>query len=100
VEGSNGNNGYLARSASGDIYAGANGNVYKRDDGQWYQNRNGSWNAVEKADLSAQRQQAAARDLGNRNSAVSEQWRTRAESSGRAGGFEQRPHFQGGTRRR
>jgi hypothetical protein len=95
LAGANGKEGYLAKSASGDVYAGANGNVYKRDNGQWYQNQNGSWDAINKSDLSAQRQQAAARDLGNRN-AQSERWR--ANSAGRGQGIEQRPRFQGRRR--
>lgn len=98
-QGANGNQGYLGKSASGDVYAGANGNVYKRDDGQWYQNQNGSWNAMDKdkSDLSAQKQQAASRDLGNRNSQMSQ----RSLGSGtatRPQGFEQRPQFQGRRR--
>jgi hypothetical protein len=38
----------VARSASGDIYAGRDGNVYKREGGGWqqYNNGNGSWNSV------------------------------------------------------
>jgi hypothetical protein len=95
-EGANGNTGYLGKNASGDVYAGANGNVYKRDNGQWYQNQNGSWDAINKGDLSAQRQQATARDLGNRNSQVSERWR--ANSAGGGQGVEQRPRFQGRRR--
>ncbi len=95
-EGARGNEGYVARSGSGDVYAGANGNVYKRDNGQWYQNQNGSWNAMEKGDLGAQRQQATARDLGNRNSQMSEQWR--AGTGNRGQGVEQRPRFQGRRR--
>jgi len=98
-EGANGKDGYLAKSGSGDVYAGANGNVYKRDNGQWYQNQDGSWNAVNKSELGAQQQQAAARDRGNSNSKMSEKQMTNA--GGRAGsrGFEQRPKFQGGRRR-
>jgi hypothetical protein len=95
-EGVNGNAGYLGKNASGDVYAGGNGNVYKRDNGQWYQNQNGSWDAINKGDLSAQRQQATARDLGNRNSQMSERWR--ANSAGRGQGVEQRPRFQGRRR--
>lgn len=98
VEGAGGKSGYVAKSGSGDLYAGANGNVYKRDNGQWYQNQNGSWNAMDRSQLEAQRQQAKARDLGTRNSQVSERWR---QSGGaRPQGFEQRPRPQGGGRRR
>src|SRR6185436_18889912 len=39
----------VARSASGDIYAGRDGNVYKREGGGWsqYNNGNGNWNSVQ-----------------------------------------------------
>src|SRR6185503_3103141 len=94
-EGAGGNTGYLAKSGSGDVYAGANGNVYKRDNGQWYQNQNGSWNQVEKGDLSSQNQQAAARDRGNLNSKASERWGSAGGVGTRSQGFEQRPTFQG-----
>lgn len=98
VEGANGRDAYLAKSGSGDVYAGANGNVYKRDGGQWYQRQDGSWNAVNQGDLNTQRQQAAARDSGNRNTQMSDRWRS--GSAGRAQGLEQRPHLQGGGGRR
>ncbi|MDX2154281.1 MAG: hypothetical protein SFV54_26305 [Bryobacteraceae bacterium] len=98
VEGANGRDAYVAKSGSGDIYAGANGNVYKRDDGQWYQRQDGSWSSVNKGDLNTQRQQAAARDWGNRNTQMSERWRS--GSAGRGQGVEQRPNFQGGGGRR
>jgi hypothetical protein len=93
-DGANGKEGYAAKTRSGDIYAGANGNVYKRDNGQWYQNQNGSWNAMDKADVTAQRQQSAARDLGNRNSQMSERWKNRPSG----GGFESRPRPSGPRR--
>ena len=97
-EGARGNEGYLAKSGSGDVYAGANGNVYKRDNGQWYQNQNGSWNSMDKSDLSAQRQQAQARDLGNRNSQMSERWQANGGLANRGAGVEHRPQFQGRRR--
>ena len=98
VQGAGGNSGYLAKSGSGDLYAGANGNVYKRDNGQWYQNQNGSWNAMNKSDVSAQHQQAAARDRGALNAQMSE--RRQAMGGGLRGqGVEQRPRLQGGRRR-
>lgn len=94
--GAGGNNGYLAKSGSGDIYAGANGSVYKRDNGQWYQNQNGSWNSMDKGTLDAQRQQAAARDRGAHNAEMSERWRSRGGGGATANrGFEQRPQIQG-----
>jgi len=98
VEGAGGNSGYLAKSGSGDLYAGANGNVYKRDNGQWYQNQNGSWDAMDKNDLNAQRQQAAARDAGSRKSQLSENARANGGGGFRGQGVEQRPRFQGRRR--
>ena len=97
-EGANGKEGYLAKSGSGDVYAGANGNVYKRDNGQWYQNQDGSWNAVNKSELGTQQQQAAARDRGNWNSKLSERRGANAGAGSRGQGFEQRPKFQGRRR--
>jgi hypothetical protein len=85
----------VARTGSGDIYAGANGNVYKRDNGQWYQNQNGSWNAIDKTAANAQRQQAAARDRGAWNTQMSAAGRANAGGGMRAQGFEQRPRPQG-----
>ena len=40
--------GFIARSAAGDVYAGRDGNVYKRDQsGSWYKNSgSGSWDSV------------------------------------------------------
>jgi hypothetical protein len=93
-----GKSGYAAKTGSGDVYAGANGNVYKRDDGQWYKNQDGSWNAVDKNDASAQRQQAAARDRGTRNSQLSERARTNSGTLSAGRGFEQRPRPQGRRR--
>jgi hypothetical protein len=99
-ESANGNSGHLAKSGSGDIYAGANGNVYKRDDGQWYKNQNGSWNAMDKSNLDAQRQQAAAREHGNRTAQMSGRQRPNMNSGSRPQGMGQRPTFQGGGGRR
>jgi hypothetical protein len=98
VDSANGRDGYIAKSASGDIYAGTNGNVYKRDNGQWYQHENGSWNAMDRNNLEAQRQQAAAREMGNRNSQLAERRRSGSGGAARAQGIEQRPRFQGRRR--
>lgn len=95
VEGPGGNSGYLARSGSGDVYAGANGNVYKREEGQWYRNQDGSWNAVDRSTADAQRQQAAAREHGSRNAQASERWRNSATSAPQPRGGGSRPQFQG-----
>ena len=95
TSGAYGNNAAAGQTANGNKYAAANGNVYKRDNGQWYQNQNGSWNTVDKNDLNTQRQEGAARDLGNRNSQRSEQWRSNGGAAARGQGLEQRPQFQG-----
>ncbi|MGJ5819916.1 hypothetical protein [Paludibaculum fermentans] len=98
VEGANGRSGYVGKSGSGDVYAGANGNVYKRDNGQWYQNQNGSWNEVDKGAAQAERSQAAARDLGNRNTQATEAWRSRGSAASGGQGVEQRPRVQASRR--
>jgi hypothetical protein len=38
-----GNNSGIARTGSGDVYAGRDGNVYRRQDGNWQKYENGSW---------------------------------------------------------
>ena len=35
--------GGIARTGSGDVYAGRDGNVYRRQDGSWQKSENGSW---------------------------------------------------------
>ena len=42
--------GFVARSATGDIYAGRDGNVYKRDQGsgEWYRNNGSAWESVDR----------------------------------------------------
>jgi hypothetical protein len=95
VQGRNGNQGYVGKSGSGDVYAGANGNVYKRENGQWYQNQNGSWNAANKSDIAPQQQQAAARDRGNWNAQPSA---SRSAATSASGASRSRPSFQGRRR--
>jgi hypothetical protein len=97
-QGTNGKEGYVARSGTGDVYAGANGNVYKRENGQWYQNQNGSWNAVHPSDRGAQPQQAAARDRGNWSSQTSGRLGANGRAAASSRGFEQRPSFPGRRR--
>ena len=97
-EGTGGNSGYLAKSGSGDVYAGANGNVYKRDSGQWYQNQNGSWHAMDKSQISSQRQEAVARDRGTRNAQASERWRAAGANAPQGAWGQQRPAFPGRRR--
>jgi hypothetical protein len=45
----------VARSGSGDVYAGHDGNVYKKEGDSWQKYENGGWTGV---DTQAQRQQA------------------------------------------
>ncbi len=51
--------GGVARTGSGDVYAGRDGNVYKNDGGGWQKYDNGNWNNVEKP---ANQSGATARD--------------------------------------
>jgi hypothetical protein len=113
--------GFVARSATGDVYAGRDGNVYKRDQstGEWYRNSGGSWENVNRLTPSATREQAreaaqtgtrgsgqpaqalnrdaAARSWGNYNTQRSNASRAGSYSWGsRSGGFAAR----GGGRRR
>jgi len=44
--GPGGNNSGVARTGSGDVYAGRDGNVYRRQDGNWQKYDNGSWGSV------------------------------------------------------
>jgi len=44
--GPGGNNSGIARTGSGDVYAGRDGNVYRRQDGNWQKYDNGSWGSV------------------------------------------------------
>jgi hypothetical protein len=38
----------VAKTGSGDVYAGRDGNVYKNDGGGWQKYDNGGWSSVEK----------------------------------------------------
>jgi hypothetical protein len=38
----------IARTGSGDVYAGRDGNVYRRQDGSWQKYDNGSWGSVDR----------------------------------------------------
>jgi hypothetical protein len=73
--------GFAARSAAGDVYAGRDGNVYRRDQsGQWSKNNGGSWESI----------QGPSRGEGTREQVRnSAQGRTGAAgSSGQVGGLE------------
>jgi hypothetical protein len=102
--------GFVGKSAAGDIYAGRDGNVYRRDQssGQWYRNEGGSWQSVDRPTTASSRQgragateglnrDAAARQSGNYNARRSEaarqssrtsagSWSSSGRSMGRAGG--------------
>ncbi len=47
----------VARSGSGDVYAGHDGNVYKNDGGSWQKYENGDWSSVQQP-TQAQKDQA------------------------------------------
>jgi hypothetical protein len=55
----------VARTGSGDVYAGHDGNVYKNDGGSWQKYENGGWSSVEQP-TQAQKDQArsTAQDRG------------------------------------
>ncbi len=55
VHGKNGNNAAVAKTPSGDVYAGADGNVYKHTDSGWQKYDNGGWNNVQKPTQTTQR---------------------------------------------
>src|SRR5262249_44310594 len=55
-----GNNSGVARSGSGDVYAGRDGNVYRNSGSGWQQYDNGGWNSVPEA-TPQQREQAQQR---------------------------------------
>ncbi len=112
--------GFAARSAAGDIYAGRDGNAYKRDQsGQWYKNNGGSWEGIQQRptrdqtgnaaqsrsgagsagtsqSVEALNRDAAARSRGNYNSGRAATTRSTGSYSGsRYGGYAGR----GGRRR-
>ena len=112
--------GFAARSAAGDIYAGRDGNAYKRDQsGQWYKNNGGSWEGIQQRptrdqtgnaaqarsgagsagtsqSVEALNRDAAARSRGNYNSGRAASTRSTGSYSGsRYGGYAGR----GGRRR-
>jgi hypothetical protein len=123
VTGPGGNTSAVAKSNSGDLYAGHDGNVYKKDASGGYQKYdNGSWNSVQQP-TQAQRQQAqsqASSRAASANSAASAgtmgqvqsdaaarssgAQRTNAysgvRSSGGSGASSYRPSGGGGGRRR
>jgi hypothetical protein len=55
--------GGIARTGSGDVYAGRDGNVYRRQGGSWQKYDNGSWGSVE---TPAARDRASAGTAGGR----------------------------------
>ena len=57
--GPGGNNSGVARTGSGDIYAGRDGNVYRRQDGGWQKYDNGSWGSANTPTQQLDRDRAA-----------------------------------------
>jgi hypothetical protein len=120
--------GFVGRSAAGDVYAGRDGNVYKRDQssGEWSKNNGGSWESMNRtsnqdarsSQLQSARQDgvanrdsvqnslnrdAAARNSGNYNAQRSGASQRSSGSSGysgtRSSGSVSRPGGFGGRRR-
>jgi hypothetical protein len=73
-----GNNSGIARTASGDIYAGHDGNVYRNQGGSWQKYGDGSWGSVDKPQTTTRDRSSqtgppapsATRDQLNRDSAA------------------------------
>ena len=57
----------VARTGSGDVYAGRDGNVYRKQDGSWQKYDNGGWNSVDQP-TPQQREQAQQRASQAQNS--------------------------------
>jgi len=99
--GPGGNNSGIARTGSGDIYAGRDGNVYRREGGNWQKYENGSWGSVNTPSPNTQQLD---RDRASRAEGAT---RTRdygtARSSGgsrAAGSYRPSGGMRGGGRRR
>ncbi len=96
---SNVTNSTVARTSSGDVYAGHDGNVYKNTGSGWETYSNGSWNSVQKPSSAsgenyqqhAQSAQAAQSDWKSNwsNSNLQSQWSNRASGGGEGGGWSQ-----------
>jgi hypothetical protein len=68
-----GGGGTVARTGSGDVYAGRDGNVYKNDGGSWQKYDNGGWSNVQQP-TQAQKDQArsTAQERGGQTAGVSQ----------------------------
>jgi hypothetical protein len=114
VTGPGGQTSAVAKSNSGDLYAGHDGNVYKKDASGGYQKYdNGSWNSVQQPTQAQKQQaqsQASARASGANSATMSQvqsdaaartsgTQRTNTYSRG-GGGSSYRPSGGGGGRRR
>jgi hypothetical protein len=76
-----GNNSGIARTGSGDVYAGRDGNVYRKQDGGWQRYDNGSWGAAEKPALQSDRAGAGA-SATTRSAGATATTRDRSSASG------------------
>ncbi len=87
---SNVTNSSVARTSSGDVYAGHDGNVYKNTGSGWQTYNNGSWNDVQKPSASAtwQGQSAAsgAQSQWKNNWSGSNNWQSSWENRSSSGG--------------
>ncbi len=89
----------VARTATGDVYAGRDGNVYRKQDGSWQKYDNGGWNSVQQPATGELNRDSAARAEGAQRTRDA----SRAQSSGAASSY--RPSgagrsMRGGGRRR
>jgi hypothetical protein len=99
--GPGGNNSGIARTGSGDIYAGRDGNVYRRQDGNWQKYENGSWGSANTPSPNVQqldRDRAARAEGATRT----RDYGTARSSGGTRGAGSYRPSggMRGGGRRR
>jgi len=78
--GPSGNSG-VARTGSGDVYAGRDGNVYRRQDGSWQKYENGGWNSVN-TPTPTQRDRSAAPTQRDRGAAATPADRRGGASAG------------------
>ncbi len=93
---SNVTNSSIARTSSGDVYAGHDGNVYKNTGSGWETYNNGSWNDVQKPSNAGgqswqQHSQAAQSDWNSNwsNSNLQSSWDNRSGGGGSGGGWSQ-----------
>jgi hypothetical protein len=99
VTGPGGSTSAVAKSDSGDLYAGHDGNVYKKSDsGTWQKYDNGSWNSVSQPTPAQKQQaqtQATARASGS-SATSSTMSQVQSDSAARAAGTQRTNTYSGG----